>query len=201
LRGADTGTTQALTTQEGEPLLPVVQPRLLGGEAVQRDLRTVGGAPLQDGLFLRKTRLVPHQLPAPGGSAGRERPHEGAKLPVGRALVAVGKALARPAIPGGKELKGARADIRNLLACDHAGPQGQGRGQACQGWEGGLLRTTENPPRPGRLPREGQALGPLLRQQRSGAGQAGAHARGGAPARPKFAARWQDSGAEALPAR
>jgi len=46
LGGADTSPAQALTTQDREPHLDLVEPRAMGGQPVESNLRALSGAPI-----------------------------------------------------------------------------------------------------------------------------------------------------------
>ena len=97
---------------------------------MESDRGTVGGAAVQDGLFRMIARVVDNQLPATVGVAGAQGTQDVTKLQVRRARIARGKDCSRPTLQGGKEIDGARAAIRNLLAFDQSRTQGQGWGQA-----------------------------------------------------------------------
>ena len=121
--GADTGAAQALATQDREPDLDLVEPRAMGGQPVERDLRALGGAPVPHGLFLMKARIVHNQMPATVGVAGPQRAQEVAKLPVGMALIALREHFPGVHIKSGKEVDGPMTAIFKLLALDQAGTQ------------------------------------------------------------------------------
>src|SRR6188768_3475599 len=67
---ADTGATQTFAAQDREPDLHLVEPRAMSGQPVESDLGALGGAPVQDGLFLMITGVVHTQMPAPVRVAG-----------------------------------------------------------------------------------------------------------------------------------
>src|SRR5512138_1986704 len=178
LSGADTGPAQAFAAQDRKPDLYLIEPRAMGGQPVERDLGTLGGTPVQHGLFLMIAGIIHNQMPATVGVAHTQGVQEVAKLQVGMALIALGKDFPGANIKGGKEIEGAMADILKLLAFDQAGPQGQRRVQALQGLDVGLLIETENPTVPGRMQVEVKNLGHLLLEQRVGTGQEVAQAMG-----------------------
>src|SRR5262245_9201969 len=85
---ADIGASQALAAQDREPNLDLVEPRAMGGQPVESDLGTLGGAPVQHGLFLMIARVVDNQVPATVGVTHAQGVQEMAKLQVGMALIA-----------------------------------------------------------------------------------------------------------------
>src|SRR6476646_5766242 len=101
LSGADTGAAQALAAQDREPDLDLIEPRAMGRQPVERDLWALRRTPVQDCLFLMKTRIVHNQMPATVGVAAAQRAQEVAKLPISMALVALREHFPSPHIKGG----------------------------------------------------------------------------------------------------
>src|SRR4029453_14032168 len=175
LRGTDAGAAQAFAAQYREPDLHLIEPRAMRRQPVEGDFRALRGAPVQDGLFLVIARVVDNQVPATVGVTPPQGAQEVAELQIGMALIALRKDFSRQDIKGGKEIDRAMADILKLLAFDQARPQGQGRVQAFQGLDVGLLVQTQNPTAAGRMQIEVDNLGHLLRKPRVRAGQEVAH--------------------------
>jgi hypothetical protein len=143
---------------------------------VQSELGTLGGAPVQDGLFLMIACIVDNQMPATVGGAGTEGTQEVTTLQVGMPLIALGQDGPRPDLTGGAESDGAMADLLKLLVFDQPRRQGQGGVLTRQGLDVGRLIEAEHPTAPGRRQVELTKLGPLLLQQGGGPGQARAPA-------------------------
>ena len=102
LSGADTGPAQAFAAQDRKPDLYLIEPRAMGRQPVERDLGTLGGTPVQHGLFPMITRVIHNQMPATVGVAHTQGVQEVAKLQIGMALIALSKDFPRPDIKGGK---------------------------------------------------------------------------------------------------
>src|SRR5262249_4440006 len=145
-----------------EPNLDLMEPRAMGGQPVERDLGTLGSTPVQHGLVLMIARVVHKQLPATVGIAHAQGAQEVTKLPVGMTPITLRDDFPRANRKGGKEIEGAMAAILNLLALHQPGPQRQGRVQALQGLEMGLLIETQAPTTAGRRQIEVENLRPLL---------------------------------------
>ena len=171
LGGGDIGPAQALAAQDRAPNLHLIEPRALGRQPVKRNLRAVGGAPVQHGLFLMIAGIIHNQRPATVGVAGAQRTQEVTKLQIGMALRAVREDLPGSYSKSSKEIEGARAEILKLLALDQARPQGQRGRQPLQGLEVGLLSEAEHATPARGMQIEGENLGPRLLKQGVGAGQ------------------------------
>ena len=115
--------------------------------------------------------VVDNQMPATVGVAGAERAQEVAKLQVRMPLIALREDRAGSDLKGGKEIDSAMPDILKLLAFDQAWAQGQGRVQALQGLDVGLLVETEHATVTGRMQVEGKNLSHFLLKQWVRAGQ------------------------------
>src|SRR6188474_3260349 len=175
---ADTGATQTFAAQDREPDLHLVEPRAMSGQPVESDLGALGGAPVQDGLFLMITGVVHNQMPAPVRVAGAQRSQEVAELQVGMARIALREDLPGAHLKSGKKIDGPMAEILKLLTFDQPWPQGQGRVQALQGLNVGLLIETQDPTAPGRMQIEVDNLCHLLLKQGIGPSQEVAQAVG-----------------------
>src|SRR5690242_16395892 len=95
LSRAHTGTAQAFAAQDREPDLDLIEPRAMGGQPMERDLGTLGSTPVQHFLFLMKAGVVHDQMPAAVGVTAAQGSQEMAKLPIGMALIALGKDVSR----------------------------------------------------------------------------------------------------------
>src|SRR6188768_621435 len=175
---ADTGATQTFAAQDREPDLHLVEPRAMSGQPVESDLGALGGAPVQDGLFLMITGVVHNQMPAPVRVAGAQRSQEVAELQVGMARIALREDLPGAHLKSGKKIDGPMAEILKLLTFDQPWPQVQGRVQALQGLNVGLLIETQDPTAPGRMQIEVDNLCHLLLKQGIGTSQEVAQAVG-----------------------
>ena len=179
LRRADPGPAPALPAQDREPNLHLVEPRAVGWQPGEGDLRALGRAPVPHGLRLLVAGSVHTQVPVRVGVTSAPGAQEVAKLQVGMALLALGKDCPRAPVQGGKESDRTVAHICKFLALNQARPQGQRRGQALQGWDAGLLIETQHATVAWGVQIEGANLRPLLLKPGVGAGPAVAQALGG----------------------